>query len=56
MTESEIMNCAAILAAGILARNQDKTATTPEEAVNLMEEIAEVITDRQAAKQYNDAE
>lgn len=47
MNKSEIMNCAAILAAGIIANDKSETRIGADAAVDLMEEIAAVITERQ---------
>lgn len=40
MTKSEIMNCAAILAAGIMANDNSKMVYTADSAVELMRRIA----------------
>lgn len=42
MTSSEVMQCAAILAAGILSGRKPETETSAEEAVALMKEIADL--------------
>lgn len=47
MTKSEIMNCAAILAAGIIASEKREPSVNADEAVGLMEQIAAVIADHQ---------
>ena len=49
MTRTEILNCAAILAAGILANEANGLPASPDFAVGLMEEIAKEIS-----KQEND--
>lgn len=43
MSESEIMNCAAILAAGILANSNNRRDSNATAAFSLMEEIANLI-------------
>lgn len=40
MTKSKIMNCAAILAAGVMANESVRTTYTAESAVELMYQIA----------------
>ena len=47
MTKTEIMNCAAILAAGIIASEKREPSVSADEAVALMEQIAAVISDHQ---------
>lgn len=56
MTESEIMQCAAILASGIIANGNGKERVLPNEAVDLMEQIAAVLTNRQKNTQQKDEE
>ena len=51
MTKAEIMNCAAILAAGIMANESPRTVYDAELAIDLMEEIAAEITNRENARQ-----
>lgn len=48
MTKAEIMNCAAILAAGVISNNGTRTTYTAESAVNLMLEIAENLRQKTA--------
>ena len=43
MTKSEIMNCAAILAAGIMANDSSRTVYSAESAVQLMNQVAALI-------------
>lgn len=43
MSKAEIMNCAAILAAGIIASGKCESCIGAEEAVALMNEIADAI-------------
>lgn len=43
MTSSEVMQCAAILAAGILSGRKPENEASAEEAVALMKEIADRI-------------
>lgn len=43
MTKSEIMNCASILAAGIIAGGKNESCIGAEEAVGLMNQIADLI-------------
>lgn len=52
MSEAEIMKCAAILASGIIAHDKDDREIIPEEAVELMEQIAQVIAKSQDAKAH----
>ena len=56
MGENEIMNCAAILAAGIMANLNGVTNYDSERAIDLMEEIAREIERRQLQKQYENEE
>ena len=56
MGENEIMNCAAILAAGIMANLKGVTNYNSERAIDLMEEIAREIERRQLQKQYENEE
>ena len=44
MTKSEVMNCAAILAAGIMANQHKINVYDAYSAVELMDQIAEVIS------------
>mgnify|MGYP003299642563 CR=1 FL=1 len=48
MTKPEIMNCAAILAAGIMANESPRTMYDAELAVDLMMQIAKDISQRTA--------
>jgi hypothetical protein len=41
------MNCAAVLAAGIIASEKREPSVSADEAVALMEQIAAVISDQQ---------
>lgn len=45
MTNSDVMQCAAILAAGILSARKQESETSAEEAVALMKEIANKISE-----------
>ena len=56
MGENEIMNCAAILAAGIMANLNGVTNYDSERAIDLMEEIAREIERRQLQKQHENEE
>ena len=56
MGENEIMNCAAILAAGIMANLKGVTNYNSERAIDLMEEIASEIERRQRQNQYENEE
>ena len=56
MGENEIMNCAAILAAGIMANLNGVTNYDSERAIDLMEEIASEIERRQRQNQYENEE
>lgn len=56
MNESEIMHCAAILAAGIIAHDKEDRTVIPEETVELMEQIAEVMTKSQREKLHSGKE
>lgn len=49
MSESEIMHCAAVLAAGVMANRSDLVFDA-ERAVNLMRDIAEEIANDQNAE------
>ena len=51
MTKAEIMNCAAILAAGVMANRDKQPVYGPDDAVTLMEEIAEVLQKRTAEEE-----
>ena len=51
MTRTEILNCAAILTAGILANEANALGVCPEIAVDLMEQIAEEITKQEKDRQ-----
>ena len=52
MTKSEIMNCAAILAAGIMANDNSKVVYTASSAVDLMSRIAAQIKLEDQAKHF----
>ena len=56
MGENEIMNCAAILAAGIMANLNGVTNYDSERAIDLMKEIAREIESHQRQKQYENEE
>lgn len=56
MTKFEIMNCAAILAAGMMADNTNNLCYTAEQAVDLMEQIAAVIAERQKDEKRSNLE
>lgn len=56
MTESEIMQCAAILASGIIANGKGYGRVLPNEAVDLMEQIAAVMADRRKDTQQENEE
>lgn len=55
MTEAEIMKCAAILTAGLLAAEHSYLHSA-EDAIDQMEEIAEEIRKRQEQKQRSQKE
>lgn len=56
MTKAETMHCAAILAAGIMTNEHKRMLYSPEDAVNLMEEIAKEIFKRQFEEQCKNEE
>lgn len=56
MTESEIMQCAAILASGIIAHDKANGEILPNEAVDLMEQIAAIMASRQKEQQQENEE
>lgn len=55
MTKAATMNCAAILAAGIMASQCKQTVYNVELAVDLMEQIAAEIDQRESENQNEDA-
>ena len=54
MTKAATMNCAAILAAGIMANQCKQTVYNVELAVDLMEQIAAEIDQRESESQNED--
>lgn len=50
MTNPEILKCAAILAAGMIASEKREPSVSADEAVALMKQIAAVISDQQKGK------
>lgn len=56
MTKPEIMNCAAILAAGIIANGNHGLIYNADTAVYLMNEIAAKIENQQAGEQNGNVE
>ena len=50
MDNEEYMNYASVLAAGLMANNKDKNYTA-EEAVELMENLARIMRDRQLQRE-----
>lgn len=56
MTEAEIMNCAAIIVAGIMANPNGHLPYDANRVVNMMEDIAKEISKRQVEEQRKNEE